>query len=80
MSKVAEIEALQLQIEELHMQLHTLRIGETVNVPSRQMKDISLVTGIPEWTGEVKGKTLHELFFFFFFFFFFFTNRISSEG
>jgi len=32
MSEVAEIEALQLQIEELLAQLTTLRIGETVNV------------------------------------------------
>jgi len=57
MSEVAEIEALQLQIEELHAQLTTLRIGETVSIPSRQTKDVSLVTGIQEWTGEAKGKT-----------------------
>ena len=44
------------------MQLHTLRIGETVIVPSRQTKDILLVTGILEWTGEVKGKIVHEFF------------------
>ena len=62
MSEVAEIEALQLQIEELRAQLTTLRIGETVNIPSRQTKDVSLVTGIHEWTGEAKGKTLHEFF------------------
>jgi len=30
MSEVAEIEALQLQIEELHAQLNTLRTGEAV--------------------------------------------------
>ena len=62
MSEVAEIEAHQLQIEELCVQLNTLRIGETDNVPSRQTKDVSLVTGIQEWTGEVKGKTVHEFF------------------
>jgi len=59
MSEVAEIEALQLQIEELRAQLNTLRIGETVSVPSRLTKDVSLVTGIQEWTGEAKGKTVH---------------------
>ena len=62
MSEVAEIEALQLQIEELRAQLTTLRIGETVNVPSRKTKDVLLVTGIQEWTGEAKGKTVHEFF------------------
>ena len=46
MSEVEEIEALQLQIEGLHAQLNTLRIGEPVSVPSRQTKDVSLVTGI----------------------------------
>ena len=71
MSEVAEIEALQLQIEELRAQLTTLRIGETVNIPSRQTKDVSLVTGIQEWTGEAKGKTVHE---------FFFTDRDTSES
>jgi hypothetical protein len=63
MSDVVEIEAVQLQIEELHAQLNTLRIGEAVSVPSRQVKDVSLVTGIQEWTGEAKGKTVHEFFF-----------------
>jgi hypothetical protein len=58
MSDVAEIEALQLQIEELRAQLNTLRIGEAVRVPSRQVKDVLLVTGIQEWTGEAKGKTV----------------------
>jgi hypothetical protein len=61
MSDVAEIEALRLQIE-LCAQLNTLRIGETVSVPSRETKDVSLVTGIQEWTGEAKGKTVHEFF------------------
>jgi len=36
MSDVAEIESLQLQIEELRAQLNTLRIGEVVSVPWRQ--------------------------------------------
>jgi len=69
MSDIAEIEALQLQIEELRAQLNTLRIGETVSVPRSQTKDVSLVTGIQEWTGEAKGRTVHE---------FFFTNRNLS--
>jgi len=60
MSEVAEIKALQLQIEELRAQLTTLWIGDTVNVPSRQTKDVSLVIGIQEWTGDAKGKTVHE--------------------
>jgi len=46
----------------LRAQLTTLRMGETVNVPSRQTKDVSLVTGIREWTGEAKRKTVHEFF------------------
>jgi hypothetical protein len=62
MSDVPEIEALQLQIEELRAQLNTLRIGEAVSVPSRQTKDVSLVTGIQKWTGEAKGITVHEFF------------------
>jgi len=62
MSEEPKIEALQLQIEELCVQLTTLRIGDTVNVPSRQTKDISLVAGIQKCTGKAKGKTVHELF------------------
>jgi hypothetical protein len=62
MSEVAEIEALQLQIEQLHARLNTVRIGETDNVPSRQTKDVLLETGIQEWTGKAKGKTVHEVF------------------
>ena len=62
MSNVAEIEAMKLQIEELRAQLNTLRIGEAVGVPRRQTKDVSLVTGIQEWTGEAKGRTVHEFF------------------
>lgn len=62
MSEVADIEALQLQIAELRAQLTTLRVGETVSVPSRQTRDVSLVIGIQEWTGEAKGKTVHEFF------------------
>jgi len=62
MSEVAEIEALQLQIEELRVQLTTLRIGNAVNVPGRQTKDVSLVTGIQEWTGDAKVKTTRVFF------------------
>jgi len=46
MSEVVEIDALQLQIEDLCAQIPTLGIGDTVNVPSRQTNDVSLVTGI----------------------------------
>jgi len=62
MSEVAELEALQLQTEQLHVQLNTVRIGETDNVPSRQTKTVLLVIGIQEWTGKVKAKTVHEVF------------------
>ena len=62
MSEVAEIEALQLQIEKLRDQLNILKIGETDSGPSRRTKGVSLVTGIQEWTGEAKGKTEHEFF------------------
>ena len=48
MSEVAEMEALQLQIEELRAQLNKLGIGEAVRGPSRQAKDVSLLTGIQE--------------------------------
>ena len=60
MSEVAEIEALQLQIEEMRVQLKQLRIGETDSRPCRRTKDVLLVTGIQEWTGEAKGRTVHE--------------------
>jgi len=63
MYDVAEIEALQLQIEELRDQLNTFRTGEAVSVPRSQTKDVSLVTGIQQWTGEAKGRTVHEFFF-----------------
>jgi len=62
MSEVIETEALQLQIEELRAQLTTLRIGNTVDVPGGQTKDVSLVTGFQEWTGDAKGKIVHEFF------------------
>ena len=62
MSEVAAIEAHQQQVEELRAQLNALRIGETDSRPSRRTKDVSLVTGIQEWTVEAKGKTVHEFF------------------
>ena len=62
MTEVAEIEALQLQMEEMRAQLNVLRIGEAVSGPRIQTKDISLVTGIQIWTGEAKGKFVHEFF------------------
>jgi hypothetical protein len=51
------MEVLQDQMEELRDQLDTLRIGE---VHRGQSKDVSLVAGIKEWTGESKGRSVHE--------------------
>jgi hypothetical protein len=61
MSEVAEIETLQLQIQQLRAQLHALRIGKAASVPSRK-NDVSLVAEIKEWTGEAKGRSVHEFF------------------
>jgi hypothetical protein len=57
MSCLAEMEAIQAQVEELRCQLETLRIGEAHR---GQSKDISLVAGIKEWTGESKGKSVYD--------------------
>ena len=62
MSDVAEIESLQLQIEELRAQLNTLRIGEAVSVPSREMNDVWLVTGFQEWRLMRKRKLCKNFF------------------
>jgi hypothetical protein len=62
MSEVAETEALYVQIEELRAQLNALRIGEAGSVPRSQTKDVSLVTGIQEWTVKAKEKSVHEFF------------------
>ena len=62
MSEASEIESLQLQIEELRSQLNALRIGEATSVPRGQKKDVSLVAGIQDWSGETKGKSVHEFF------------------
>jgi hypothetical protein len=51
------MEVLQAQMEELRDQLDTLRIGEG---PRGQNEDVSLVAGIKEWTGESKGRSVHE--------------------
>jgi hypothetical protein len=51
------MEVLQAQMEELRDQLETLRIGEA---PRGQSKDVSLVAGIKEWTGESKGRSVQE--------------------
>jgi hypothetical protein len=58
MAHVAEMEVLQAQVEELRGQLETLRIGKEHR---GQIKDVSLVAGIKEWTGESKGRSVHEL-------------------
>jgi hypothetical protein len=44
-------------MEELRDQLDSLRIGEAHRGPS---KDVSLVAGIKEWTGESKGRSVYE--------------------
>jgi hypothetical protein len=44
-------------VEELQGQLETLRIGEAHRGPS---KNISLVAGIKEWTGESKEKSVYD--------------------
>ena len=60
MSEIAEIEAVQLLIEELREQLNTLRISEAVSVLNRETKQVSFVTWIQELMGEAKGKTVHN--------------------
>jgi hypothetical protein len=51
------MELLQAQMEELRGQLQTLRIAEA---HTGQSKDVSLVAGIKEWTGESKGRSVQE--------------------
>jgi hypothetical protein len=51
------MEVLQAQMEEFRDQLDTLRIREGHR---GQSKDVSLVAGIKEWTGEGKGRSVHE--------------------
>jgi hypothetical protein len=51
------MEVLQAQMEEIRDQLETLRIWEAHR---GQSKDVSLVAGIKEWTGESKGRSVQE--------------------
>jgi hypothetical protein len=51
MAKAVELEIHQAQMEELRDRLETLSIGEG---PKGRSKDVSLVAGIKEWTGEGK--------------------------
>jgi hypothetical protein len=44
-------------MEELRNQLDTLRLGERHR---GQSKDVSFVAGLEEWTGEGKGRSVHE--------------------
>jgi hypothetical protein len=53
MAQSVKMEVLQAQMKELRPQLDTLRIGEGNR---GQSKDVSLVAGIKEWTGESKGR------------------------
>ncbi|PNF15755.1 hypothetical protein B7P43_G11016 [Cryptotermes secundus] len=57
MARVGEMEVLQAQMEELWVQLETLRIGEAHR---GQSKDVSLVARIKECTGESKGRSVYE--------------------
>jgi hypothetical protein len=57
MAQLAEMEALHAQMDELWDQLETFRIREAHR---GQSKDVSLVAGIKEWTGEGKGRSLYE--------------------
>jgi hypothetical protein len=57
MMQSVEMEVLGAQMEELRDQLDTLRIGEAHRGPS---KEVSLLAGIKEWTGESKGRSVHE--------------------
>jgi hypothetical protein len=57
MAEAREMEILHAQIEELRERLENLGI---VGNPRGQSKDVSLVAGIREWTGEGKGKPVHE--------------------
>jgi hypothetical protein len=57
MADTVEMEILQAQIEELRERMETLGIGE---VPRSHSKDVSLVAGIKEWTGESKGNLVLE--------------------
>lgn len=56
------MEGLQLQIEELRAELGNLRIGAAGAVARGQSRDVSLVAGIKEWTGEAKGKSVNDFF------------------
>jgi hypothetical protein len=55
MAHAVEMEVLQAQMEELRDQLETLRIGEGHR---GQSKDVSLMAGIKEWTGDTKGRSV----------------------
>jgi hypothetical protein len=57
MAHLADMEDLQAQMDGLRDQLRALSIGE---ISRGQSKDVSLVAGIKEWTGESKGKSVYE--------------------
>jgi hypothetical protein len=57
MAEAVEMEIPQAQMEELRDRLDAIRIGED---HKGQSKDVSLVAGIKEWTGESKGRPVHE--------------------
>jgi hypothetical protein len=57
MAEAVEKDNLQAQMKEIRDQLDTLRIGEDRR---GQSKDVSLVAGIKEWTGDSQGRPVHE--------------------
>jgi hypothetical protein len=57
MAESEDMEGLLAQIEELRERLELVGIAGS---PRGQSKDVSLVAGIREWTGESKGKPVQE--------------------
>jgi hypothetical protein len=57
MAESEDMEGLLAQIEELRERLELVGIAGS---PRGQSKDVSLVAGIKEWTGESKGKPVQE--------------------
>jgi len=52
------IQEMQAEIQRLKVQVATTP-GSS---PIPAMKDVTLVAGIKDWTGDIKGRTVHEYF------------------
>jgi hypothetical protein len=52
-------------LKELHSEIQKLKI-EVASTPRfsplTALKDVTLMAGIKDWTGDSKGKTVHEFF------------------